>query len=355
MSLSLDENGLHLLITGGAGFIGSNFIKYLLNNNNSIRITNLDKLTYAGNLLNLKEVEKNQRYNFVRGDISSRGFVDNLFEEEDFNAIINFAAESHVDRSLLDSTPFIRTNIGGTQVLLDMFMKHDLEYFIQISTDEVYGSAGEGEKFKEDSPLLPNSPYSASKASADLMCRAYFKSYDLPVIIVRSSNNYGPFQFPEKLIPLMVKNALEEKRLPVYGRGENVRDWLYVKDNCRAIYMILESGSAGEIYNVGGGAERRNIEVVKLICKIISEKTGKSLEKINSLIKYIKDPRGKAHDFRYRLDCTKIREDTGWNPEFTFEEGLEKTVDWYLNNEKWMREVITGEYREYYEKMYGDV
>jgi dTDP-glucose 4,6-dehydratase len=252
---------MKLLITGGAGFIGSNFIRYILREHPDWQVVNLDKLTYAGNLLNLKDIEGNPHYKFVKGDIADRELVDKLFREEEFDAVVNFAAESHVDRSILDASPFIETNVKGTQVLLEAARQYAVDRFIQISTDEVYGSLGETGKFTEESPLQPNSPYAASKAAADMLCRAYHKAYGLPIVITRSSNNYGPYQFPEKLIPLMIRNAILGKELPVYGEGKQVRDWLYVEDNCRAIALVLERGRIGEIYNIGGGCEKRNIEV----------------------------------------------------------------------------------------------
>ncbi len=390
-----------ILVTGGAGFIGSNFIRYELENYDDIVIINLDKLTYAGNLENLKDVEQkyglsslNQkpktrdlkpdlRYFFVKGDICDRKLVDSLLSGEYWkggelkpktedlkpNVVVNFAAESHVDRSILDASPFIDTNIKGTQTLLEAAKTHwqnpvpgtrhpVSNIFLQISTDEVYGSLGKTGKFTENSSLQPNSPYSASKAGADLLCRSYYKAYNLPVIITRSSNNYGPYQFPEKLIPLIIKNALEHKELPVYGEGLNIRDWLYVKDNCQAIDLVFRKGDIGEVYNIGGENEIENIKVVKLICKILGEKVaGDSRLKtqdsrLDELIKFIVDPRGKAHDFRYALDCSKIKKTLKWKPTCVFEEGLENTIDWYLNNRDWIKKVITGEYKQYYKKIY---
>jgi dTDP-glucose 4,6-dehydratase len=390
-----DQRPSVLLVTGGAGFIGSNFIRYEMENYDNIIIINLDKLTYAGNLENLKDIEKNfgisarnfqlettkkkPGYLFVKGDICDRALVDSLLIGEYFkdkearhrthdanlmtpDAIINFAAESHVDRSILEAEPFIDTNIKGTQILLESARTHwqnlKPKVFLHISTDEVYGSLGKRGKFTENSSLLPNSPYSASKAAADLLCRSYHKAYSLPVIITRSSNNYGPYQFPEKLIPLMIKNALEGETLPVYGKGMNVRDWLYVEDNCRAIDLILRKGKPGEIYNIGGGCEMENIEVVKLICDILDGK-GEEDSRLKAkdlspgeLIEFIDDPRGKAHDFRYALDCSKIKKELNWKPTFPFEEGLKITIDWYLSNRDWVKKVVTGEYQEYYKKIY---
>ncbi len=344
---------LSLLVTGGAGFIGSNFIKYMLEKHTKVSITNLDKLTYAGNLENLKEVENNPRYTFVRGDITNLKLIDRLFRRRNFNVVINFAAETHVDRSLLKSSPFIQTNIIGTLTLLEAARQHNLGRFIQISTDEVYGSLNKEGNFSEKSPLKPNSPYSATKASADLICRSYWKGYNIPIIIARSSNNYGPYQFPEKLIPLMIKNALEGKELPVYGDGLNIRDWLYVKDNCRAIDLVIRKGRIGEIYNIGGNCEKSNIEVINFICNVISEEKNRDKEELKSLITFIKDPRGKAHDFRYALNSSKIKEEIGWEPTTDFESRLRETIRWYLKNIEWIKRVTTGEYREYYEKIYG--
>ncbi len=394
-----------MLVTGGAGFIGSNFIRHELENYDNIIIINLDKLTYAGNLENLKDIEEkyglsssklktkpqdlkpNLRYLFVKGDICDRKLVNSIFSGKHFkkkgigwgthdsrlmtpDAIINFAAETHVDRSILSSEPFIETNIKGTQTLLEATRTHwpnlkpknqDLRpnLFLHISTDEVYGSLGKNGKFTENSPLLPNSPYSASKAAADLICRSYYKAYSLPVTITRSSNNYGPYQFPEKLMPLMIKNAMEGKKLPVYGKGTNVRDWLYVEDNCRAIDFVLRKGKPGEIYNIGGENETENIKVVKLICEILGKKMAEGDSrlktkdtKLDKLIKFIEDPRGKAHDFRYALDCSKIKEDLGWKPTYGFKEGFKKTIDWYLKNQEWLKKVVSGDYQKYYRKIY---
>ena len=391
-----------LLVTGGCGFIGSNFIRYVLRTHPDWVVINLDKLTYAGNLANLADVESlygpphltpntqhlspntqdlrpntqdlRPRYFFIKGDICDRELIDSIFSGEYFsshnlapstqdlrpNVVVNFAAESHVDRSILDPSPFIETNIKGVQVLLEAARTHwtksntqDLrpKTFLQISTDEVYGSLGETGVFTEESPLRPNSPYAASKAAADLLCRAYHKAYGVPVIITRSSNNYGPYQFPEKLIPLMIRNALLGKPLPVYGMGEHVRDWLYVEDNCRAIDLVLQRGRVGEVYNIGGGCEKRNIEVVQLICNIL--KNHPKTQHLRPKIQFIRDPRGAAHDFRYALDCTKIKEELGWEPTVDFEEGLRRTVEWYLEHQDWVESVITGEYQEYYRKIYG--
>ena len=386
---------MNLLITGGAGFIGSNFIRYILREHPDWIVINLDKLTYAGNLANLTDIEAKYglsgltlnpesvtlRYYFVKGSITDRNLVDSLFLGAYFasnslipnpeslipNAVINFAAESHVDRSIIDATPFIETNVKGTQVLLDAIRKYWLipnpeslipRIFIQISTDEVYGALADTGLFTEDSPLMPNSPYAASKAAAELLCRAYHKTYNLPIIITRSSNNYGPYQFPEKLIPLMIRNALNGKPLPVYGEGKQVRDWLYVEDNCRAIDLVLQNGKPGEAYNIGGSCEKKNIDVVNLLCDILKEKLRAfplihNPESFSPTIHHIPDPRGAAHDFRYALDSSKMKEELGWEPEHAFEEDLERTVGWYLENQDWVENVITGEYQEYYERVYG--
>lgn len=341
---------MRLLVTGGCGFIGSNFVRYVLREHEDWEVINLDKLTYAGNPENLRDLEGDERYRFVRGDIANRELVDGLFREG-LDAVVNFAAETHVDRSILDPSPFIDTNVKGTQVLLEAARNHDVKRFIHISTDEVYGSVMDG-RFTEESPLRPNSPYAASKAAADLLCRAYHISYGVPVVVTRSSNNYGPYQFPEKLIPLMIRNALSGQDLPVYGEGFQVRDWLYVEDNCRAIEMVLMNGAPGEIYNIGGGEERRNIEVVQAICRALAERLNRDPEDFTRLIKHIRDPRGAAHDFRYALDCSKVR-DLGWRPQVSFEEGLARTVEWYLANQDWVKGVITGDYLEYCRRVYG--
>jgi dTDP-glucose 4,6-dehydratase len=333
----------NILVTGGAGFIGSNFIRYMLNKYDDYKIINLDLLTYAGNLENLKDVEDNPNYEFIKGDIADKKLIDEIVSQ-DFDYIVNFAAESHVDRSIEDPEIFVRTNIMGTQVLLDAAKKYNIEKFVQISTDEVYGSLGETGLFTENTPLAPNSPYSASKTSADLLVRAYFKTFNLPVNITRCSNNYGSYQFPEKLIPLMIANALEDKELPVYGDGLQVRDWLHVEDHCSAIDVVLHQGKVGEVYNIGGNNEKKNIEIVKLIL----EKLGKP----ESLIKFVKDRPG--HDRRYAIDSTKIQNDLGWKPKYTFETGMEKTIKWYLENKEWWEKIRSGEYIKYYEKMYGE-
>jgi len=340
-----------ILVTGGAGFIGSNFIRHMLATHDAIRVVNYDKLTYAGNLENLAAIEESALYRFVRGDISDAKAVADVFEEEKPWGVVNFAAESHVDRSILDATPFVNTNVKGTQVLLEMIRRHPVERFVHISTDEVYGSLGKDGVFTETSSIRPNSPYAACKAAADLIALAYTKTYDLPVIVTRSSNNYGPYQFPEKLIPLMIRNALTGKELPVYGEGKQVRDWLYVEDNCWGIDAVLHRGRIGEVYNIGGDCEKQNIDVVNTLCRsLAADPQGKNAEK---RIKFIHDPRGAAHDFRYALDCTKIKTELAWSPRYSFDEGLQRTVAWYLNQREWTERVITGEYQEYYAKVYG--
>ncbi|HHW03159.1 MAG TPA: dTDP-glucose 4,6-dehydratase [Thermoanaerobacterales bacterium] len=335
---------MKILVTGGAGFIGSNFIRYMLKQHEDYKIINLDKLTYAGNLENLKDVEDNPNYIFINGDITDKNLVESLFFSYDINYVINFAAESHVDRSIEDPQIFLKTNVIGTQVLLDASKKVNVKKFLQVSTDEVYGSLGPTGYFTEQSPLSPNSPYSASKASADLLVKAYAHTYGLRVNITRCSNNYGPHQFPEKLIPLMIINAMNDKDLPVYGDGLNIRDWIYVEDHCRAIDMILHHGTVGEIYNIGGNNEKTNIDIVKYILKEIG--------KPESLIKYVKDRPG--HDRRYAIDSTKMQEELGWKPLYSFEEGMKKTIKWYLDNKGWWQKIVTGEYRDYYAKMYAN-
>lgn len=333
-----------ILITGGAGFIGSNFVKYILQNYPGVRVVNLDKLTYAGNLENLRDVEDNPNYHFVRGDICNQELVEYVVQKFEVDTIVNFAAESHVDRSILGPEIFIKTNVLGTQVLLEVVKKFGVKKFIQISTDEVYGSLGPTGKFTEDMPLLPNSPYAASKASADLLCRAYYKTFGVPVIITRCSNNFGPYQFPEKLIPLMIINALNDKPLPVYGDGKNVRDWIYVIDHCRAIDFVIQKGKVGEIYNIGASNEWQNIDIVKLILK--------KLGKPESLIKFVKDRPG--HDRRYAMDWSKIKRELGWEPVYSFEDAITETINWYIQNQSWWQRVISGEYQNYYQLWYGE-
>ena len=348
----------NILVTGGAGFIGSNFVDYLLQNNQDFDVVvNLDLLTYAGNLENLKHVEQNPRYQFVHGDIRNASLIENLFEKYEFDTVVHFAAESHVDRSITDPQIFLTTNILGTQTLLDAAKKHwnlhpkdkhCREYrqgvkYLQVSTDEVYGALGKTGMFTETTPLSPNSPYSASKASADMFVRAYHETFGLPVNITRCSNNYGPYQFPEKLIPLMIHNCEQEKKLPVYGDGMQIRDWLHVKDHCSAIYTVLQKGADGEIYNIGGNNEKANIEIVKLIIR--------ELGKSEDLIEYVADRPG--HDRRYAIDNTKITTQLGWTPSYTFEQGIHETIQWYLSNKEWMEHVTSGEYQKYYQKMYS--
>jgi dTDP-glucose 4,6-dehydratase len=372
-----------VLVTGAAGFIGSNFVRHVLQTHPDWRVVVLDKLTYAGNLANLADIERQYgaadqgtrathdtfRYRFVRGDICDRQLVNSLFSGAystrhpsppthhplKIDVVVNFAAESHVDRSILDASAFIETNIKGTQVLLEAARQYPVDTFVQISTDEVYGALGEEGVFTEGSPLKPNSPYAASKTAADVLCSAYHKTYGVPVVITRSSNNYGPYQFPEKLVPLMIRNALVGKELPVYGEGKQVRDWLYVEDNCRAIDMVLQRGRTGEVYNIGGDCEKRNIEIVCLICEMLASelKERNEAKDLKRLITYIKDPRGAAHDFRYALGCAKLQTELGWKPKVGLKEGMIGTVRWYLKNQDWVENVITGDYQDYYEKVYG--
>jgi len=331
---------MKLLVTGGAGFIGSNFIHYILEEHPQWEVTNLDKLTYAGNLDNLRDAENEPRYHFIKGDIADRELVYGLLSHG-FDTIINFAAESHVDRSILDTSPFIETNIKGTQVLLEGARQYHIERFIQVSTDEVYGSIDEG-SFSELSPLSPNSPYAASKAAADLLCRAYFQTYHVPVIITRSSNNFGPYQFPEKLIPLAITNALEDKPIPVYGDGLNIRDWIFVVDHCRALDVIIQKGEDGQIYNIAGGNEKNNLELVYQLLEL--------LNKPKSLITFVSDRPG--HDRRYALNITKLTARLDWKPECSFDEALSVTVDWYLGHKPWWLRIKSGEYAKYYDRMY---
>lgn len=332
------------LITGGCGFIGSNFVRYMLGRPGSSMIINFDKLTYAGNLENLDGIEEQANYKFVKGDICNRAEVEKAVTDHHVDVIINFAAESHVDRSITGPSIFIETNVAGTSVLLDVARQYNIKKFLQVSTDEVYGSLGATGKFSESTPLHPNSPYAASKASADLLVMAYHHTFNLPVLITRCSNNYGPYQFPEKLIPLMIANATDNKPLPVYGDGLNVRDWLYVADHCSAIDAVLQRGKIGEVYNIGGNNEMKNIDIVKLLLR--------KLGKPESLISFVKDRLG--HDRRYAIDQTKIMSELGWKPEVTFEEGISKTVDWYRSHESWWRHIISGEYQQYYKTMYAE-
>jgi dTDP-glucose 4,6-dehydratase len=347
-----------ILVTGGAGFIGSNFIKMMLNKYPFYKLINIDVLTYAGNLENLIDISDHPNYIFFKADIKKREQIEEIFQHHDIDTIVNFAAESHVDRSIEEPELFLTTNVIGTQVLLDTAMKYwkvnprdkySKEYkpgvkFLQISTDEVYGALGETGMFIETMPLMPNSPYSASKASADMIVRAYHQTYGMPVNITRCSNNYGPYQFPEKLIPLIINNCLQGKDLPVYGDGKQVRDWLYVLDHCSAIDVVLNNGLNGEVYNIGGNNEKTNIEIVKLITK--------TLNKPDARILHVKDRIG--HDRRYAIDNSKIIAELGWKPTYTFEEGIKETIQWYLNNRQWLENIISGEYSAYYEKMYGN-
>ncbi|MBI5726511.1 MAG: dTDP-glucose 4,6-dehydratase [Ignavibacteriales bacterium] len=334
----------HILVTGGAGFIGSNYINHILQERDDYFIVNLDKLTYAGNLENLKASENNPRYTFVKGDITNHELVDYLFKKFDIRYVINFAAESHVDRSILGSQIFYQTNVIGTNVLLEAARRHNVERFLQVSTDEVYGSLGDEGLFTESTPLSPNSPYSSSKTAADMMAMAFYHTYGMPVLITRCSNNYGPLQFPEKLIPLMIINALHDKKLPVYGDGKNVRDWIYVIDHNRAIDMVFNNGRLGEVYNIGASTEMYNIDIVKLILK--------ELGKTESLIEYVKDRPG--HDRRYAIDSTKIQTELGWKPEYNFADAIGKTIRWYLDNKEWWERIISGAYTQYYQKQYGN-
>lgn len=334
---------MKILVTGGAGFIGSNFIYYMLENHKEDEIVCLDALTYAGNMMNLEPVLDDPCFRFVKGDIADKPFVNSLFEKEKFDAVINFAAESHVDRSIENPSVFLETNFMGTACLLDASKKYGVKRYHQVSTDEVYGDLPLDRPdlfFTETTPIKTSSPYSASKASADLLSLAYFRTYGLPVTVSRCSNNYGPYQFPEKLIPLMIRKCLDDEPLPVYGEGLNVRDWLYVEDHCRAIDLILRGGVPGEVYNVGGHNEKRNIDVVKII---LSE-----LDKPETLISYVKDRAG--HDRRYAIDPAKIGVELGWKPETPFDEGIKKTIRWYLDNKQWMDNIKSGRYAEYNSK-----
>ena len=334
-----------IIVTGGAGFIGSNFVFHMLQAHPDYRIVCLDKLTYAGNLSTLEPVLKQDNFRFVKADICDRQAVDELFQEEKPDIVVNFAAESHVDRSIENSGIFLETNIMGTAVLMDACRKYGIQRYHQVSTDEVYGDLPLDRPdlfFTEETPLHTSSPYSSSKASADLLVMAYYRTYGLPVTISRCSNNYGPYHFPEKLIPLMIANALADKPLPVYGNGENVRDWLYVEDHCRAIDLIIHNGKVGEVYNVGGHNEKRNIDIVRIICQ--------ELGKPESLIVHVEDRKG--HDRRYAIDPAKIHRELGWLPETKFEDGIKKTIKWYLDHKKWWQDIVNGEYQEYYAKMY---
>lgn len=337
---------MKILVTGGAGFIGSNFIRCLFRMDVNSQVLNLDKLTYAGNLENLQDVENHPNYAFVRGDIADKLFVDELFKKHGFQAVVNFAAESHVDRSIMDASPFIRTNIKGTQVLLDAARKYGIEKYIQVSTDEVYGSLGLADPpFTEENSLRPNSPYAASKAAADLLCRAYFRTYGLPVSTTRCSNNYGPYQFPEKFIPLCITNALEDKQIPVYGSGLNIRDWIHVEDHCRALFMVLQNGEPGEVYNIGAGQEKTNLTMVKTILN--------NMQKELSLITYVKDRPG--HDLRYAINSTKITKLLKWQPAVDFNRGLNSLIQWYGQNRSWWERIKSGDYQSYSRQWYGSL
>lgn len=331
-----------LLITGGAGFIGANFIHFLLETHPDLAIYNLDVLTYAGNLENLKSIENHPNYHFIKGSICDASLLRAAFKNVTLDAIVHFAAESHVDRSILGSTAFVETNVLGTHVLLEFAKERAISRFVHVSTDEVYGTLGPDGAFTEETPIDPSSPYSSSKAASDLIALSFFKTFGLPVIVTRCSNNYGPYQFPEKLIPLMITNALEDRPLPVYGKGENIRDWIHVKDHCRGVYDVLTKGEVGQIYNLGGDSEVRNIDVVKKILTLLG--------KPDSLIQFVTDRLG--HDFRYAMDHTKVTNALGWTPAYSFEQGLEETVKWYLGNKLWWQRVKSGDYQSYYQTQY---
>jgi len=349
----------NIIVTGGAGFIGSNFVRYILNENSEVKIINVDKLTYAGNLENLKGLENDPRYVFRKTDICDKEKIEELIKEFDVDTVINFAAESHVDRSIKDSTEFINTNVKGTQILLDAAKNawtigedqyRDGVKYIQVSTDEVYGSLSlEDDCFEETTSLNPHSPYSASKASADMLVKAYYDTHKMPVCITRCSNNYGPYQFPEKFIPLIMNNCLKHKSIPVYGDGSNIRDWLYVEDHCAAIYKVLLNGRLGEVYNVGGHNERTNMQIVKTIIKYLHDNVD---EEINEdLITFVKDRKG--HDKRYGINPNKIHKELDWLPKTKFEDGIVQTIKWYLENQEWLENIVSGEYENYYKKMYN--
>ena len=339
---------MKILVTGGAGFIGGNFVLYMVNQYPDDMIVNLDALTYAGNLETLKSVEDKPNYKFVKGDIADHTFIDQLFKDEHFDAVVNFAAESHVDRSITDPGIFVKTNVLGTQVLLDASKKYGVKRYHQVSTDEVYGDLPLERLdlfFTEETPLHTSSPYSASKAGADLLVLAYHRTFQMPVTISRCSNNYGPYHFPEKLIPLMISRALNDQSLPVYGKGENVRDWLHVYDHCVAIDLILRNGRVGEVYNIGGHNERTNLEVVQTILR--------ELNKPETLIQYVTDRKG--HDLRYAIDPTKIESELNWKPKYNFDSGIKQTIQWYLDNKEWWQNILSGEYSHYFENQYTDL
>jgi len=343
-----------ILITGGAGFIGCHVVRLFVNKYPEYSIYNLDALTYAGNLENLKDVEKAANYRFIKGDITDESFINQLFDEHQFDAVIHLAAESHVDRSILDPLSFVKTNVLGTAVLLNAAKKSwsnfEDKLFYHVSTDEVYGSLGETGFFTEETPYDPRSPYSASKASSDHLVSAYHHTYQLPVVISNCSNNYGSFHFPEKLLPLMINNIIHSKPLPVYGKGDNVRDWLWVEDHARAIDVIFHKGRVGETYNIGGFNEWKNLDIVHLLCEIMDEKLGREKGESAKLITFVKDRAG--HDKRYAIDATKLNKELGWEPSLQFKEGLDKTIDWYLSNSEWVNNVTSGSYKQYYDQQY---
>jgi len=345
---------MNILVTGGAGFIGSNFLNLFVPNHQEYRFINLDKLTYAANLLNLKEVEKYTNYTFVQADVADYEQIEEVFKKYEPDVLIHFAAESHVDRSILGPAEFINTNILGTFNLLEVCRKYwgsfDNKLFLHVSTDEVYGSLSDTGLFTEETSYDPSSPYSASKASSDHLARAYFRTYGLPVKITNCSNNYGPYQFPEKLIPVMILNMLEGKPLPIYGKGENVRDWLYVTDHCEAIWTVMQKGKVGETYNIGGNNEWKNIDIVYEICEVLAEKLGKQADEFKKLITFVKDRPG--HDLRYAIDSTKIQKELNWYHKETFETGLKKTIAWYLDNSEWTESIKTGDYKKWMDLNY---
>jgi dTDP-glucose 4,6-dehydratase len=333
---------MKILVTGGAGFIGSSFVRYVLRTQPGVEIVNYDLLTYAGNLRNLEEVASDSRYSFVRGDIADNDSVRAVFETHRIDAVVNFAAETHVDRSIEDSTPFVRSNIVGTQCLLDNARRFRVSRFVQISTDEVYGSLGPEGAFREDTPIDPSSPYSASKAGADMLVLSYFRTHKFPVVITRCTNNYGPYQFPEKLIPVLIANAMNDRSLPIYGDGLNIREWIFADEHSRAVWLALSRGREGEVYNIGSGQEKTNLEVVRAVLKLLG--------KPESLITYVKDRPG--HDRRYAMDCSKIRREWGWQSEMEFGEGLAQTIEWYRSHQDWMHEIKDASYLSYYDRMY---
>ena len=333
---------MKILVTGGAGFIGSSFVRYVLRTQPGVEIINYDLLTYAGNLRNLDAVASDSRYSFIRGDIADNDSVRAVFENHRIDAVVNFAAETHVDRSIEDSTPFVRSNIVGTQCLLDNARRFKVSRFVQISTDEVYGSLGPEGAFREDTPIDPSSPYSASKAGADMLVLSYFRTHKFPVVITRCTNNYGPYQFPEKLIPVLIANAMNDRSLPIYGDGLNVREWIFADEHSRAVWMALSRGREGEVYNIGSGQEKTNLDVVRAVLKLLG--------KPESLITYVKDRPG--HDRRYAMDCSKIRREWGWQSEMEFSDGLAQTIEWYRSHQDWMHEIKDASYLSYYDRMY---